>query len=215
MRPRREGRQGGDLKREGSRGSRTTRRKEACQWRANSLTSREPAPKNGIPPHGARVSTKICPNCNAEVPSIANLCKHCFHDFHVVVAPKKSPWWTLLFLGVGTSIVAAWAFAYLQGQYKTSNISIDRGSQLMVFTTKYPDRTEASRVYFKDVAQVEYVKNTAPQPFMIFVVTKKGERFTFAGSGEPIDYKARDLATELGATVIEKDEYAGPSHAKN
>lgn len=161
------------------------------------------------------MSTKICPHCNAEVPAIANLCKHCFHDFHVVVAPKKSPWWTLLFLGVGTSLVAAWAFAYLQSQYKTSNISIDRETQSIVFTTKYPDRTEASRVFFKDVASVEYVKNTTPLPFMVYVVTTKGERYVYSGGNDSLDYQARELAGEIGKTVIEKDDYPGQAPVKN
>ena len=161
------------------------------------------------------MSTKICPNCNSEVPAIANLCKSCFHDFGVVAPVRKSPWWTLLFLGVGTSLVAAWAFAYLQSQYKTSNISIDRDTQSIVFTTKYPDRTDAQRVYFKDVANVEYVKNTAPQAFMVYVVTTKGDRYQFTGANEPIDYKAQDLAAELGKTVIEKDEYEGLTPKRN
>ena len=55
------------------------------------------------------MNTKICPNCNAEVPGVAHLCKHCFHDFHVVMPKRKSPLFTLLFLAV-TVGVGAWQF---------------------------------------------------------------------------------------------------------
>jgi hypothetical protein len=156
------------------------------------------------------VSAKICPNCQNEVPSVANLCKHCFHDFHVVVPKKKSPWWTLLFLGVGTSLVAAWAFAYMQSQYKTSNVSIDKETQSIVFTTKTPAGIDSKRVYFKDVSTVEYVKNDSPLPFMVYVVTQRGDRYAYAGGNEPQDMEARSLAGTISKPVVEKDLFGGP-----
>jgi len=165
---------------------------------------------NATFPSGARVSTKICPNCNAEVPQIANLCRHCFHDFHVVAPKRKSPWWTLLFLGVGTSLVASLAFNYMYGQFRTQNISIDKETESIVFTTKTPDNIDAQRVFWKDVASVEYVRNTRPMTFMVYVVTSRGERHVYAGGNDPIDFKARELAELIGKPVVEIDEYDGP-----
>ena len=59
------------------------------------------------------MSTKICPNCNAEVPGVAHLCKHCFHDLHVVVPKRKSPLFPILFFAVGSALVSAMAYGYM------------------------------------------------------------------------------------------------------
>lgn len=159
-----------------------------------------------------RVSTKLCPNCSADVPAIANLCKHCFHDFHVVVPKKKSPLWTLLFLAVGTSFVAAAVFAHIYGTNKVMNIAIDKGTKSIVFTTKYPDHTEAERVLWKDIAFIEYLKGASPAPYQVWVVTTSGERFEFSEGNEPQDAESRRLAESIGKSpdsIIVKDSYAG------
>lgn len=155
------------------------------------------------------MSTKICPNCNVEVLAIANLCKHCFHDFHYVAPKKQSPLWTLLFLAVGTSFVSAAVFAHIYGQQKVVNISIDKDNKSLVFTTKYPDRTEAKQVAWKDISTVEYIKNTRPAPFQVWVVTVSGDRYAFAEGSVMLDVEARRLAETIGKPVTEKDEYEG------
>ncbi len=156
------------------------------------------------------MSTKICPNCNAEVPHVANLCKHCFHDFHVVAPKRKSPWWTLLFLAVGTSLVSSLAFTYMYGQFRTENISIDRETQSIVFITKTPDDVKTNRVAWKDVSNIEYVRNSHPLAYVVYVVTTRGERLVYAGGNDPLDFKASELAELIGKPVVEKDEYDGP-----
>ena len=160
------------------------------------------------------MSTKICPNCNAEVASVANLCKHCFHDFHTPVVKKKSPWWTLLFLACGTAIVSAMAFGYMADQKKVFNITIDQETQSIVFTTRYADRTEAERVYFKDISSIEYKMNARPRPFEVDVVTVRGDRFVYQQSSDPIEFEARQLSEITGKPYLTKDEYIAPDVLK-
>ncbi len=155
------------------------------------------------------MSTKICPNCNVEVLAIANLCKYCFHDFLYVAPKKQSPLWTLLFLAVGTSFVSAAVFAYIYGQQKAMNISIDKENKSLVFTTKYPDHTEAKRVLWKDISSVEYLKNAGSPPFQVWVVTVSGERHEFAAGNEMQDVEARQLAETIGKPLTEKGGYEG------
>ena len=157
------------------------------------------------------MSTKVCPNCTAEVPSVANLCKHCFHDFNVVILKKKSPLFTVLFLAVGTAIVSAMAFGYIHGQNKTFTISVDLETESIVYTTKYVGGVEADRIKFKEVAAVEYVKNAQPRPFEIAFLTSSGKRYIYQQDSDPLDYKARQFAELIDAPYVEKDEYEAPA----
>ena len=160
------------------------------------------------------MSTKVCPNCGAEVPQIANLCKSCFHDFKAVVKKSRSPLFPIVLLALGCAIVSAVAFGYMQDQNKTFKISIDRETQSIVFTTKYPTRTEADRVYFKDVASVEYVYNTRPRPFEVAILTTKGDRYVYKQGDDPLDYQAHQLSDLIGRPYVERDE-SGASQPKN
>jgi ribosomal protein L40E len=159
------------------------------------------------------VSTKICPNCNAEVPSVAHLCKHCFHDFHLVAPKRKSPLFPVLLFAAGSAIVSAIAYGYMHDANRTYNISLDQETESIVFTTVYADRTEADRVYWKDVSNIEYVKNTAPRPFEVAVVTTKGERFIYMQGDEPLDYQATQLGDSIKHPVITRDESGTPDVA--
>ncbi len=152
------------------------------------------------------MSTKICPHCNAEVPSVAHLCKHCFHDFNVVVPKRKSPLFPVLLFAVGTAIVSALAYGYIHSQNRNYKISVDEETQSIVFTTQYTDRTEADRVFFKDVSNIEYVKNTSPRPFEIAIITTKGTRYVFQQGDEPLDYAANQLGENIKRPVVTRDE---------
>lgn len=159
------------------------------------------------------MSTKICPNCNAEVPSVAHLCKHCFHDFHVVMPKRKSPLFPVLLFAAGSAIVAAIAYGYMHDANRTYNISLDQETESIVFTTVYSDRTEADRVYFKDISTIEYVKNTSPRNFEVAVLTTKGERFIYMQSDEPLEYQGSQLADGLKKPMITRDESGAPDVA--
>jgi hypothetical protein len=160
------------------------------------------------------LSTKNCPNCGAEVPSVANLCKHCFHDFHMVVPKRKSPLFPILLFAVGTAIVTALTYGYVHGQQRTFKISVDTETESIVFTTRYADRTEADRVYFKDISAVEYVMNARPRPFEIAIVTTGGDRFVYQQADEPLDFAATQLGELLEKPVVRKDEVDAPNTIK-
>ena len=147
------------------------------------------------------MSTKICPSCQTEVPALANLCKHCFHDFHLPVVKRSSPLWTILFLAVGTAIVTAMAYGYIQSQQHTQNISIDPETKSIVFTTTWSDHTEANRVFYKDIDRIEYVKNAHPRPFEIAIVTTDGDRYIYQQSADPLAYPAKQLGDTIGHRV--------------
>lgn len=151
------------------------------------------------------MSTKVCPNCEAEVPQVANLCKQCFHDFKAVVAKRKSPLFSVLLLALGCAIASAVAFGYMQEQSKTFKISIDKETQSIVFTTRYAKRTEADRVLFKEVASIEYVRNTRPRPFEVAILTAKGDRYVYKQDDDPLDYEAKQLADLTGRPFVERD----------
>lgn len=156
------------------------------------------------------MSTKICPNCNAEVPSVANLCKHCFHDFNTIPPKKKSPWFTLLVLAASTAIVAAMAFSYIHSQSRTFKISVNKETEQIVFVTKYADKTESDTVPFREVSAIEYVQNARPRPFEIAILTTHGDRHVFQQADEQLDVQARQLGEFLDKPVVTKDLYEAP-----
>lgn len=160
------------------------------------------------------MSTKNCPNCGAEVVAVANLCKHCFHDFHVVVPKRKSPVFPILLFAVGTALVTALTYGYVHSQQRTFKISVDNETRSFVFTTKYADRTEADRVYFKDVSNVEYVMNAHPRPFEIAIVTAAGDRYVYQQADDPLDHSAQQLSQLIEKPVITRNEVDTPSTIK-
>lgn len=161
------------------------------------------------------MSHKLCPNCNADVPEVANLCKHCFHDFRAAPPKKRSPFWTLVWLGVGTSLVSAAAFAYIQAQQRTFKISIDQETESIVFTEMTVDGPKSDRVAWRDIAQVEYRKNTRPRPFEVAVITASGDRFVYASSHDMLNVQARSLGEQVGRPVVTVDEAGMDKHVRS
>jgi len=51
------------------------------------------------------VDTKTCPSCNAEVPTAAERCKHCFHDFTEAPVKRANPLLPFLLLIAACGIV--------------------------------------------------------------------------------------------------------------
>ena len=156
------------------------------------------------------MDTKICPNCNAEVPAVANLCKHCFHDFHHVVAKRKSPIFPALFLALATGIVAIGAASYVHSVNRTMRVSVDESTESIVFTTTYARGTTSERVFFKDIASVEYVKNGTPLPFEVAVLTANGARHVLRQAEDPLEFEARKLSERVERPLAIKGELEVP-----
>jgi ribosomal protein L40E len=152
------------------------------------------------------LSTKICPNCNAEVTNVANLCKHCFYDFNTPPSKKKSPLWPMIFLLFGTSMVAAMAVAYQKDAGQSSRVTIDQETESIVFTTTWADRTEAERIEYKEIASIELNRNATPMRYQIDVLTVKGERYLFSQSNSPLDMEAQKLSETTKRPLVVKDD---------
>lgn len=161
----------------------------------------------------SRVSTKICPNCTAEVPAVANLCKQCFHDFHTVQPKKRSSVegliWTLLVMAFASSLVAILAFSHRASLYQTSDVTVDEETKSVVFVTTTTSGPQTNRIKFEDISAIESVTNASPYPFEIAVLTVNGKRYIYAQGSEPLTIKGQDLADMTGKPVIERNEYAG------
>lgn len=155
------------------------------------------------------METKICPNCGAEVVSIANLCKHCFHDFTVKPVVRKSPVFPLLLLALATSLVAAGVYSWQASLIHVSRIVVDNETQTIVFATAYPGKIDADRVKFADVASIEYLKHATKFPYQIDVVTRSGERFVYDQSDRQLDYAVASLEKTLNLRAVTKDAAEG------
>ena len=103
--------------------------------------------------------------------------------------------------------MTAAAYGYMHDQQRTYKISVDNETKSMVFTTKYADHTNVDRVYFKDVADVEYVLNARPRPFEVAVVTVQGERFVYQQGDDPLDVVAMQLSEVVGKPLRRKAQY--------
>jgi hypothetical protein len=154
------------------------------------------------------VSFKTCPSCNAEVPDVANLCKHCFHDFSVVVRKPKSALWPVLLLAFGSAIVSAAAFGYMHSANRTVRAAIDGETQRIVFATTTSSGAKAEQVLFKDIASVNYFKDGKPRPYEVAAVGTNGERYTLRQADDPIEGEARIWAAALEKPLIGVEEVA-------
>jgi hypothetical protein len=152
------------------------------------------------------VSTKTCPNCENAVPAVANLCKHCAHDFNTPVVQPRSPWIPLGALALGTGLVAVWAFSTMRDAHKGSTVFLDEETKRVVVIETYPDRREATQVPFEDVAGLEYVKNGTPHPFEFALVSKNDERFVVSAGEASLDPKVKQYEQALGKTAVVKGD---------
>jgi ribosomal protein L40E len=160
------------------------------------------------------MNTKICPNCGAEVPTIANLCKHCFFDFNLPPPKRQSPLWPILFLAFGTSMVAAASYAYQHTTGASRRVTVDEETESIVFTITYADRTEAERIRFKEISSIELDRNASPMHYEIEVISTGGERFVFAQSNSPLEMEAQKLAETTGRPLVVKDDSPGAKFKK-
>lgn len=152
------------------------------------------------------MSTKPCPNCDNLVPDVANLCKHCSHDFHAPAPKSKSPWLPLAAMILGTGLVAIWGFSTMRDAHKRSSVFLDEETKRVVVITSLPDRHESTQVSYDAVAGLEYVKNGTPHPYEFALLTRGDERFVVAAGEDALDEKVRAYEAALGKTAIIKGD---------
>lgn len=153
------------------------------------------------------MNTKICPNCNAEVPEVANLCKHCFHDFNLPPPKKNSPFWPVLIGAFSVAVFAALIYGYAAQQMSKTEIFLDPETESLVVTTIAWDKSiSAERIRFKEISSIELNRNASPMHYQIDVITVKGEHYVYAQSNAPLETDAQRLAdTSKRPLVIKAD----------
>ncbi len=146
------------------------------------------------------MATKECPSCGAEVPAVAQRCKHCFHDF--TETPKKKNKGLVVLLGfiAAMAIIGAgtmsWVF-YFSGSEK---VVVDAETQSVVITHKTATATSTDRIPFSDIAKVEHVMGGDHAMFEVVLVTKNGDRYTIKQSSDkPLVAHAEHVAAVIGA----------------
>jgi ribosomal protein L40E len=156
------------------------------------------------------MNMKICPNCNAEVPDVANLCKHCFHDFNLPPPKKNSPFWSLLIGAFGTALFGAILYTVVPSRVMVSNVTLDPETESFIFTTTYSDkRISAERVRFKDISAIELNRNASPKHYQIDLITIAGKHHTYAQSDTPLEGDAQRLADTSKRPLVIKDDGTG------
>ncbi len=102
------------------------------------------------------MDTKTCPACGTEVPSVANRCRSCFHDF-----TEKKPGFNAsgpLTVLAGLALVAlvgAGTFWWLSTRPTDTRILVDGASRTVQWIEQYQDgRLHTDRVKFDDVRKI-------------------------------------------------------------
>lgn len=153
--------------------------------------------------------TKICPSCGAEVPSAANRCKECFHDFSEAPTRRSGPV-ALLFSLAAMAVVGSVTFWYLTGQPTDQRILVDEGSQTVQWIKQFQDGTlQSEKISFAEIGKLEYVV-TSGGDFEIVGITLTGERKVIQQSRDkPLELEAERYARVMGKTLDKVDNTFG------
>ena len=150
------------------------------------------------------METKECPSCGADVPVVADRCKHCFHDFTEEPVKKSSGLVGLLVLLVALMVVGAGTFGYLYYFNAQENTVVDQETQSIVVTRTSANGMTSTRVNFADIEKVEYVMGGETKTFEIVAVTKDGGRYIIQASGDkPLKGHAEHIASVIDKPLVE------------
>ncbi len=140
------------------------------------------------------METKTCPSCGADVPAVANTCKHCFHDFNAVVEKKTNPLVILLATLLAMAVVGAGLFAHKYYYNATESIVVDGETKSIVITKVTASKTTTDRIPFANVAKIEHVMGGEKAMYEVVAVTTQGERIIVQQSDKPIRGHAEHVA---------------------
>ncbi|MCB9777492.1 MAG: hypothetical protein H6742_02915 [Alphaproteobacteria bacterium] len=149
------------------------------------------------------MATKTCPSCGAEVPTVAAVCKHCFHDFNEVPEKKTNP--IVIFLGVLVlmSVVGAGLFAHLYYTNAAEKTVVDQETQSIVITRTTAAKTSTERITFAEVAKIEHVMGGDTAMFEVVAVTDDGQRVVIQTSDRPLKGHAEHIAAVMDKPLEE------------
>lgn len=149
------------------------------------------------------MATKTCPSCGADVPTAANICKHCFHDFNEVAEKKSNPLVILLGFLVAMSIVGAAVFAHLYYYNAAERIVVDAETQSIVITRTTAAKTTTDRIDFSQVTKIEHVMGGDSAMFEVVAVTGDGQRYVIKTSDAPLKGHAEHIAAVVDKPLEE------------
>lgn len=144
------------------------------------------------------MATKTCPSCGADVPSVASVCKHCFHDFTEVQPKRTNPLVIILGFLVAMAVVGAAAFAHLYYNNAAERIVVDAETQSIVITRTTASGTTTDRVPFSDVQKIEHVIGGKKSMFEVVAVTTDGDRVIVQSGEQPMVGHAEHIAQVIG-----------------
>lgn len=141
---------------------------------------------------------KTCPNCGAEVPTVASRCKHCFHDF----ATRSSRGFPILG-AVGMfavmMMIAAGTFYYRYSSQTQERVVVDEETKSVVFTRTSGEGIKTSRVAFTDIGKIKHVIGGDKYMFEVIAVTLDGRELLLKQSeSDSLGNDAQHYASMMG-----------------
>ena len=156
------------------------------------------------------VATKACPNCSADVPTVAKRCKDCFHDFQV--DRPKTPRWAapmaLLTAVAGMVAVALMTLGWIVSQPQDQHIQVDQDSNTITWTRTYVSGTKTEQLKFKDIQRIEYTLH-ATGGSEVVAVTNDGSRRLIQESSAALQSEAETYAEIVGRDLVTVDNQRG------
>lgn len=153
------------------------------------------------------METKTCPSCGADVPAVANRCRHCFHDFHVKAPARGRGAASFVAALAGMAVVSAATFWWMSQQPTDTQILVDGSSRTIQWVQQFQDGDlKTDRVAFDDVVRVEYRVSGMGDNEIAVVLADGGRKVVEARRNQNLQLKAEEYAKLIGKPLELKDE---------
>lgn len=156
------------------------------------------------------MSTKDCPSCGATVPGVANLCKHCFHDFREKPAPSRRGIGLVAMLAsfAASAVIGAGTLGYIASRPLEERILVDQDTRSIVWTRKLRTGIETDRISWDQVAHLEYVIKSGGVTEIV-AAASNGDRKVIQSDKGPLKSEAEKYAKLMQKPLKEVDETGG------
>lgn len=155
------------------------------------------------------MANKTCPACGADVPQVAQRCKHCFHDFDE--APKKKSGMVVLLGFVAVmAILGAGVLSWILYFSVAEKIIVDAETQSIVITRTSATDTESERIPFASIEKIEHVMGGERAMFEVVAVTTDGRRYIIKQSSDaPLIGHAEHIAAVVKKPMVQVKNIRG------
>ena len=155
------------------------------------------------------MSTKTCPSCGIEVPTVAKRCKSCFHDFTEVRSNKGLTGLLVLLAAMAASSVAGAITLYLITAVPLEeNVLVDQDTQSVVWTRHYRSGIQTERLAWRDVTKLEYIVHRNGG-YELTAVTGDGTRKTVIARSSPLKSEATQYSELMKKPLEEINKSSG------